>query len=97
MQTLRAMAAVGALIATTASAQSIDLPSQVVVQTGGLSAIWALANFCYAGMRAQGSLNTGWRIIAFISGFPGTLISYFVVRESSERVFGVDLPKRPDR
>jgi len=91
----KTMAAAGATLATSASAQTIDSPSQVIVQTGGLSALWVLANFCYAGMRAQGSSSSGWRIVAFIFGFPGTLVSYFAVKEASERAYGVDLPKRP--
>jgi hypothetical protein len=64
------------------------------VRDGGISAIWMLANLAYAGMRAQGSASAGWRIIAFIFGLPGTLLTYFVVADGSERAYGVDLPKR---
>jgi len=73
----------------TASAQSAT-----TVRKGGASAIWILANLSYAGMRAQGSKNTGWRIISFIFGFPGTLLTFLVVTDSSERAYGVDLPRR---
>jgi hypothetical protein len=60
----------------------------------GVSGVWVLANFSYAGMRAQGSPSKGWRIAAFIFGLPGTLITFFAVKEGSERAYGVDVPKR---
>jgi len=34
-----------------------------------------------------------WRIISFIFGFPGTLLSYFIVKEGKNRVYGVDMPR----
>lgn len=61
----------------------------------GVSAIWILANLCYAGMRAQDSRNTLGRVLAFIVGLPGTLLTWLVVREGSERAYGVDLPRKP--
>jgi hypothetical protein len=64
--------------------------------SAGVSSLWVLANFCYAGMRAQGNPSSGWRIISFIFGFPGTLLSMLVIQEGGERVYGVDLP-RTDR
>lgn len=60
----------------------------------GMSAIWMWANIAYAGMRAQGSASRAWRVVAFIFGFPGTLLSLLVVPEGSQRAYGVDLPKR---
>lgn len=60
----------------------------------GASGLWVLANICFAGMRAQNSPSTGWRIVAFIFGFPGTLITYFVVAEGSERAYGIDILKK---
>ena len=75
------------------------MPSPLLADTGdragtaGVSGLWILANFCYAGMRAQGNPSSGWRIVSFIFGFPGTLLSMFVVEEGSERVYGVDLPR----
>jgi hypothetical protein len=71
---------------------SADGPT--LVRGSGVSAIWILANLAYAGMRAQGSKNAGWRILAFIFGFPGTLLTLLVVQESGERAYGVDLPRR---
>lgn len=64
----------------------------VVIQTGP-SAIWILANISYAGMRAQGSRSRGWRIVAFVFGFPGTLLSLLLIRNGSEHAYGIDLPR----
>ena len=60
---------------------------------GGVSALWIFANLSFAGMRAQNSSSKGWRIIAFIFGFPGTLLSLFAIREGSERAYGIELPR----
>jgi hypothetical protein len=48
-------------VPATASAEAPTL-----VRDGGVFAIWILANLAHAGMRAQGSKKTGWRILAFI-------------------------------
>lgn len=61
--------------------------------TGG-SAIWVFANISYAGMRAQNNPSVGWRVISFIFGFPGTLLTMIVVEEGGERAYGIDLPRR---
>jgi len=42
-----------------------------------------LANIAYAGMRAQNSQNSFARLVSFVMGFPGTLVTYFVVAEGS--------------
>ena len=61
----------------------------------GVSGLWVLANISYAGMRAQGDVNTGgWRVLAFILGLPGSILTFFVVKEGTERAYGVDLPKK---
>ena len=76
----------------------VALPSVLLAQGAqtardtGVSGIWILANFCYAGMRAQGHESVGWRIASFFFGFPGTLVTLFVVREGEERAYGVELP-----
>jgi hypothetical protein len=57
----------------------------------GVSALWILANISHAGMRAQGSTSSGWRILAFIFGFPGTLLTFLVVGENSHRAYGIRL------
>jgi hypothetical protein len=55
--------------------------------------VGVMAKFSYAGMRAQGSLLRGWRVLAFIFGLPGTLVTYLAVEEDSETAYGVALPK----
>lgn len=75
--------------ASTLSAQSSNQ-----VQATGASAIWILANFCYAGMRAQDSSSAGWRIVAFLFGLPGTIVTWLAVAEGEERIYGVELPRR---
>ena len=64
------------------------------VSDTGVSALWLLANFSYAGMRAQNHPSAAWRVVAFIFGLPGTLLSYFLVAEGGERVYGVEIPRR---
>jgi hypothetical protein len=59
----------------------------------GYSMVNVMANISYAGMRAQGSDNKLGRFLAFAMGFPGTLLTYFVVDEGSETAYGVELPK----
>ena len=68
--------------------------SSDAIQTGGASGIWILANVSYAGMRAQSNPSVGWRILAFIFGFPETLVSFLVIAEGSERAYGIDVPKK---
>jgi hypothetical protein len=77
----------------------LALPTPAFADTGtragdaGVSGLWVLANFCYAGMRAQAHPSTGWRVVSFIFGFPGTLVSMLVIAEGGERAYGVDLPR----
>src|SRR6188508_1146587 len=78
-----------ALLPSAAAAQD-----RTVIRDSGASAIWIFANLAYAGMRAQNSSSVGWRILAFFFGFPGTLLTFFLVTEGSERAYGIDLPKR---
>ena len=68
--------------------------TQTAVGGAGASGLWVLANICFAGMRAQNSPSTGWRMISFIFGFPGTFLTWLVVEEGSERAYGVDIPKK---
>jgi len=62
----------------------------------GVSGIWILANISYAGMRAQGSDQTGWPIVAFIFGLPGTLLTFLVVPDSGGSAYGIYLPIADD-
>jgi hypothetical protein len=49
----------------------------------GVSAIWLLANICYASMKAQAHPSGGWRVFSFVFGMPGTFLSLLVVKEGS--------------
>jgi hypothetical protein len=84
---------VSALLAPFAVLASVST-GNVAAQVTGISGTWMLANISYAGMRAQNNPNSGWRIVAFIFGFPGTLISFLAVKEGSDRAYGIDIPRR---
>ena len=62
----------------------------------GVSAIWLLANICYAGMGAQGHPGRVWRVLSFLFGLPSTVLSWLVVKEGSNRAYGITLPPRRD-
>lgn len=81
-------------IPAVAFAQEAAARTQTTVGSGGVSAIWVLANICYAGMRAQSNPSRAWRIVAFIFGLPGTIITYLAVKEGSERAYGIDIPRK---
>jgi hypothetical protein len=68
--------------------------TQQTVGSAGASGIWILANICYAGMRAQNHPSVGWRVLSFIFGLPGTLVTLLVVAEGSERAYGIEIPKK---
>lgn len=91
---IAALASALALVPGTALAAQSGSAAPAV-GTGGASALWVLANFSYAGMRAQNSSSHGWRVAAFIFGFPGTLISFLAVPEGGNKVYGVHLPRPP--
>lgn len=80
----------------TAIASSTATQSQGTARAG-VTGLWVLANISYAGMRAQNSTSTGWRIIAFIFGFPGMLISFLVITEGRERAYCIEVPRRRTR
>jgi hypothetical protein len=82
--------------ATAFAQQAVDTAqTTVTVGKGAVSGIWVLANISYAGMRAQGNPSRGWRIAAFIFGLPATIVTYVVVKERSERAYGIDIPRKP--
>jgi len=82
------------LWATFCVASAANAQAAVQARETGVSAVWLLANFCFAGMRAQDHPSSAWRFVAFLFGLPGTLLTWFLVAEGEERVYGVDLPKR---
>ncbi len=60
-----------------------------------LGPLGVAANIMYAGMRAQNIPETSYkRKIAFIFGFPTSIISYFMVEEGSCRAYGIELPRK---
>jgi hypothetical protein len=61
---------------------------------GGVSAIWIFANLSFTAMRAQGKGTTLWKVISFIFGFPGTLLTLLVITQGSERAYGIDMPRK---
>jgi hypothetical protein len=78
--------------ASTALAQQTNTPLQI--RDTGISGLWVLANVSFAGMRAQNHRSVVWRTLAFIFGFPATLVTFFVVTEGGERAYGIDLPRK---
>lgn len=61
----------------------------------GMGSISLLGNISYAGMKAQNKPeNNKLRVLAFLCGFPHTIITYFVVKKGSERAYGVEIPKK---
>jgi hypothetical protein len=62
------------------------------IRDTGVSGLWILANISYAGMRAQNNPHAGWRVLAFIFGMPGTILSFIVVGEGGGRAYGIVLP-----
>ncbi len=65
-----------------------------IAQTG-VSGIWMLANISYAGMLAQNNPDKVWRILAFLFGLPGSILTAFSVKEGSMRAYGIDLRSAP--
>lgn len=63
-------------------------------ESGGVSAIWIFAYLSFTGMRAQNQGTTFWKVLTFIFGFPGTLVTLLIVQEGSERAYGIDMPRR---
>ena len=67
---------------------------EIYVTNTGISGLWVLANISYAGMRAQNNSSNLWRILAFIFGLPGTIVTFFAVKEGNDRAYGIDLPRK---
>ena len=83
-----------ALWPAVALAEEVARGASESARDGGASAVWVFANISYAGMRAQASPSWGWRMLAFIFGFPGTLLSFFAVEDGAGRMYGIQLPRR---
>jgi hypothetical protein len=79
---------------TSAALAQASMTPQSQMQDTGISGLWVLANISFAGMRAQNHPSVLWRTLAFIFGLPGTIVTFFVVGEGSDRAYGIDLPRR---
>jgi hypothetical protein len=84
----------GFVSCTSAALAQASQISRSQMQDTGISGLWVLANISFAGMRAQNNPSARWRILAFIFGLPGTIITYLAVNEGSNRAYGIDLPKK---
>jgi hypothetical protein len=60
----------------------------------GVSAVWVFANLSFTAMRAQARGTSFWKVLTFIFGFPGTLLTVLVVTEGGERAYGIDMPRK---
>jgi hypothetical protein len=60
----------------------------------GMSAVWVFANLSFTAMRAQARGTSFWKVLTFIFGFPGTLLTVLVVTEGGERAYGIDMPRK---
>lgn len=60
-----------------------------------LGPLGVASNVIYAGMRAQDLPgNYTKRKIAFVIGFPTSIMTYLVVEEGSCKAYGVELPRK---
>ena len=84
------------LIPSVLQAQDFVTRGSDAMRDTGVSGLWILANISFAGMRAQNSPSTVWRIITFLLGLPGTILTFLVVHEGSERAYGIQLPTRDE-
>ena len=63
-------------------------------ETCGVSAVWVFANLSFTAMQAQDKGTGFWKVVTFIFGFPGTLLTMMVVDKGSERAYGMDMPRK---
>jgi peptidoglycan/LPS O-acetylase OafA/YrhL len=84
----------GFISCTSAAWAQASASPQTQIQDTGISGLWVLANISFAGMRAQNNRRVLWRTLAFIFGLPGTIVTFFVVAEGSDRAYGIDLPRK---
>jgi hypothetical protein len=84
----------GCISCTSSAFAQMSITSQSQIQDTGISGLWVLANISFAGMRAQNNRSVFWRTVAFVFGLPGTIVTFFVVPEGSDRAYGIDLPRK---
>jgi hypothetical protein len=61
----------------------------------GVDAVWVFANISFTSMRAQDKGTTFWKVVTFIVGFPGSLLTLLIVDKGMERAYGIDMPRKP--
>ena len=79
-------------ISSSTAAQGISTPP--TGSEGGASAVWIFANLSFTGMRAQDTGTTFWKVVTFILGFPGTLLTLLIIDRGGERAYGIDMPRK---
>ena len=94
MRISRAVALIIQLVALGTMTFAFGSDSSHTGTEGGTSAVWVFANFSFTGMRAQAKGTTFWKVVTFIFGFPGTLLTLFVVDKGSQRAYGIDMPRK---
>jgi hypothetical protein len=82
------------LASASAALAQTNMTQQTEIRDTGISGLWLLANVSFAGMRAQDNPSVLWRTLAFLFGLPGTILTFFLVDEGSERAYGIDLPRK---
>ena len=90
----RLVSCAAAFLAFAAAANADDFSTGHTGTEGGVSAVWIFANLSFTGMRAQAKGTTFWKVVTFIFGFPGTLLTLLVVTKGGERAYGVDMPRK---
>jgi|HubBroStandDraft_5_1064220.scaffolds.fasta_scaffold497279_2 hypothetical protein len=87
-----------ALVVFPSIGKSMNLPASSSNGTeSGVSAVWIFANLSFTGMHAQATGTMFWRVVSFIFGFPGTLLTLFLVDRGSERAYGIDMPRKTNQ
>ena len=84
----------GLISSTSAALAQASITTQTRMQDTGVSGLWILANVSFVVMRAQNNPSVLWRTLAFIFPIPGTIVTFFVVDDGSDRAYGIDLPRR---
>src|ERR1700721_2511794 len=84
----------GLISSTSAALAQASITTQTRMQDTGVSGLWISANVSLAGRGARKTPSVLWRKLSFIFGIPGTIVTFFVVDEGSDRAYGIDLQRR---
>jgi hypothetical protein len=61
--------------------------------TEGIDAVWVFANLSFTGMRTQAKGSMFWKVVTFIFGFPGTLLTLLLVNKGSDGLMELTCPE----